>query len=310
MLKLFTMNRIKNIGLLLSLFAWAFTSCQKDNYTISGLTVTADEGRGALYLHWDQGTCDSIAIYRSTGNDAPVFYALNNSFQSFYDYDIVPGETYNYQIVSPEGGGVESEVVSTVCPDFSVRLGDITLRQDGSTIYIDWNVLFAKADDNLKLFITRGGGFSVASVLDFSGGYSGIAADYGAAVPATTVRYTIELYKDDQVIGSVDKSISIKHNYKLSASNVTASIIDKAAKKISVKWDAAADAEAYKIATWINGANKSETDYIYNSTEGELTFSDNTQLNDGDKIEIKVIGYKTVGGEEYSGDSESVTLTW
>lgn len=305
------MSRLKLSILFLCLGSMMMFSCSKDDeFVISELKVLANEEDGLLKVTWDQGDCEEVDIYRSEGAGEPIFYATPTLHHVFNDSDIEPGKTYNYMVVSTDPEGIESAVVSMECPEFGIRLGDVSIRQDGSDIIIDWSVRFAKADDNWKINISKATG-ELIETIENSNVTSGSATDkYGASGEMdNTLRYNIYLDVDDENVDSEEVKKFIEHTFKLAATNVQAEIKNSATQTINVKWDAAPEAEGYTVTAWINGSII-KMDDTTTETEVDITFSGGDPLEAGDKIEVLVTGYKIVDGKEYSSNSETVEFDW
>lgn len=284
-------------------------SCSKDDeLAITGLEVVADEEDGLLKLTWDQGDCETVDVYRAIGDATPVFYATPTLHHSFRDLEVEPGKTYTYKVVSTDPEGIESDIVSFDCPEFGIRLGDISIRQDGRDIIIDWSVRFAKSDDNWRINISKATG-ELVETIENSNQTSGSVTDKYAAEPDKTIRYKIYLDVDDENVDSEDKNITIDHTYNLAATNVEAGVKNSSAQQIYIKWDAAADAEAYGVTVWVNGSII-DTDDTTTETNVDMTISGGTPLEAGDVIEALVTGYKNANGKQYSSNSETVEFKW
>lgn len=295
-----------------------FTSCaepEPDPYGPGNLTVEAVEDRGALKLSWDESMkCD---IFRAeTEAELETVEKLEieptrQAYGAYSDKDVVPGTTYYYKArkMGKENWPF-SEVVSIECPQFTPKIREFNVEQDGSKAVITWETAFWDGGDSPKLSLIKEkqgdtGYISYTSYISDKGGDGEhtYTTPAGALQPDSTYTFTFKIFPGDSFdeYDSAEDEISIAHNYSLAPTDVEVS--KTGADTISVDWTNAADADYYHV--YIDGLEVEFANGQPQAGPREIVLPE--VPNSGDELLIWVDGAMT--DTDYTGREET-TFIW
>ena len=238
---------------------------EPDPFAPDNFRVEADEETGALQLRWDDSM--QLDIFRAESEAALAtvekldIESGAQSYTGYTDLDVVPGTTYYYR---GRKMGEESwpftDVVSITCPQFTPKIREFNVEQNGSSAVITWEIAFWDGGGDIpRLWIEKRVRGTTQFVTYTSYSENQYLADNigageqeyttlaGALQPDTDYTFTMKVFPADsfEPYATATDDISIAHNYSLVPTNITVS--KTGTDSISINWTNAADADYYHV---------------------------------------------------------------